>query len=144
MPQTILTDGEEEPRVERPVRKSKPTAALLSGEPVLPFQQKAVNAFCVAKAARRAAERQQAIDALAKNRGPTTTSNSSRDASESSSPEPPSVPGSPIASTSTTTKKKRPYIEDVDDEDDERENARTNPKREFYRHRYENNKLIPT
>ena len=65
MPQTIFTDGEEEPRVECPVRKSKPTATLLlSEEPVLPFQKKALNDFRVAEAARRAAERQAAIDAL--------------------------------------------------------------------------------
>ena len=60
---TVVTDGEEEPRVERPVRKIKPTATLLqhSEKAALPSQTKAVNEFRAAEAARRAAEIQRNI-----------------------------------------------------------------------------------
>ncbi|KAG2745412.1 hypothetical protein P692DRAFT_20877656 [Suillus brevipes Sb2] len=55
---TVLTDGEDEPRVVRPVRKIKPTAALLqhSEKAALPSQTKAINDFRAAEAAKRASE----------------------------------------------------------------------------------------
>ncbi|KAG2103086.1 uncharacterized protein F5147DRAFT_706513 [Suillus discolor] len=55
---TVLTDGEDEPRVVRPVCKIKPTAALLqhSEKAALPSQTKAINDFCAAEAAKRASE----------------------------------------------------------------------------------------
>jgi len=129
MPETIITDDEGEPRVERPVRKPKPTAALLLfAESGLPFQKRAVNEFRVAEAAKRAAERQKTIDDLYAN--PQTTTSSSQDISTSSAS---SLPGSPVPSVTYTINKKRAYVEDddeYDDEaDDERENGRTNPKR---------------
>jgi hypothetical protein len=66
---TVLTDGEDEPRVERPIRKIKPTAALLqhAEQVALPSQQKAVDNFCAAEAAKCAAERQKHLDALPQN-----------------------------------------------------------------------------
>ena len=127
---TVLTDGEDKPRIERPVRKSKPTTALLhSEEPTLPFQQKAVKDFLAAEAAKRATERQLAIDAVRANQ--TNISSSS----QATTPETaPSVgPAAHVPSTSRvidTTK--RAHIEEIfDDEesvDEERENARINPK----------------
>ncbi|KAG2747640.1 hypothetical protein P692DRAFT_20875468 [Suillus brevipes Sb2] len=55
---TVLTDGEDEPRVVRPVRKIKPTAALLqhSEKAALPSQTKAINDFRAAEATKRASE----------------------------------------------------------------------------------------
>lgn len=55
---TVLTDGEDEPRVVRPIRKIKPTAALLqhSEKAALPSQTKAINNFRAAEAAKRASE----------------------------------------------------------------------------------------
>ena len=62
---TILTDGEEAPRIARPVRKTKPTTTLLhTEEPALPFQRKTVQEFHIAEAAKHAAERQEGIDAV--------------------------------------------------------------------------------
>jgi hypothetical protein len=61
----VLTDGKDEPRVECPVRKSKPTTALLHlEEPTLPFQQKAVKGFLAAEAAKCATAHQLVIDAV--------------------------------------------------------------------------------
>jgi hypothetical protein len=126
----VLTDSEDEPRIERPTRRSKPTAALLhSGEPTLPFQQKAVQDFRAAEASKRAAERQLAIDSVRAKQ--TTTPCSSR----ATSPETASsVAGAPVPSTShVLDKSKRARVEEIaDDEesgDEERENARFNPKR---------------
>jgi len=86
MPPAILTDGEEEPRVECQVRKARPTAVLLqSGEAALPFQKKSVSDFLTAEATKRATERQEAIDAQRAN--PNVTPNSS----QTTSPEPTSV-----------------------------------------------------
>ncbi|KAG2088925.1 uncharacterized protein F5147DRAFT_841227 [Suillus discolor] len=55
---TVLTDGEDEPRVVRPVHKIKPTAALLqhSEKAALPSQIKAITDFRAAEAAKRASE----------------------------------------------------------------------------------------
>ena len=63
---TILTDGEDEPHIERPHRNPKPSAALLahSEQAALPSQQKVVNDFCAAEAAKRAAETALALNAL--------------------------------------------------------------------------------
>ncbi|KAG2101028.1 uncharacterized protein F5147DRAFT_655374 [Suillus discolor] len=51
---TVLTDGEDEPRVVRPICKIKPTAALLqhSEKVALPSQTKAINDFRAAEAAK--------------------------------------------------------------------------------------------
>jgi hypothetical protein len=134
MPPTILTDDEGDVCVvTRPVRTTRPTAALLhSGEPAsLPFQQKAVNDFLIAEAARRAAERRQGIDALLADLTPTTSSSRSASPADASS-----ASGAPAPSTSIN--KKRAYVEEVSEDDEaadgERENARTNPKRECYCH----------
>jgi hypothetical protein len=110
MPQTIITDDEGEPCIERPVRKPKPTAALLlSAESGIPFQKRAVNEFRVAEAAKCAAEHQKAIDDLYIN--PQTTTSSSQDISISSAS---SLPGSPVLSVTHTINKKRAYVEDDD------------------------------
>ena len=54
-----VTHSEDGPRVERPVRKTKPTAALLqySEKVALPSQRKTIDVFRAAEAAKRAAER---------------------------------------------------------------------------------------
>ena len=54
-----VTHSEDGPRVERPVRKTKPTAALLqhSEKVALLSQRKAINVFRATEAAKRAAER---------------------------------------------------------------------------------------
>ena len=61
---TVHTDNEEEPHIVRPVRRSKPSAALLqhSEKAAIPSQTKAINEFRAAEAAKRVAEIQQAID----------------------------------------------------------------------------------
>src|ERR1700691_403713 len=126
----VLTAGEDEPRIERPTRRSKPTAALLhSGEPTLPFQQKSVNDFRAAEAAKRAAERQLAIDRVRAKRATTPCSSRATPPETASS-----VSGAPVPSTShVLDKSKRARVEEIaDDEesgDEERENARFNPKR---------------
>jgi len=62
----VLTDGEDEPRIERPQRNPKPSATLLahSEQATLPSQQKAINTFRAAEAAKRAAETALALNAL--------------------------------------------------------------------------------
>src|SRR5712675_141847 len=55
---TVLTDGEDEPRVVCPIHKIKPTAALLqcSEKAALPSKTKAINDFHAAEAAKCASE----------------------------------------------------------------------------------------
>jgi hypothetical protein len=55
---TVLTDGEDEPHVVRPICKIKPTTALLqhSEKAALPSQTKAINDFHAAEAAKCASE----------------------------------------------------------------------------------------
>jgi hypothetical protein len=113
-----------EARFERPRRAFVPSAALLSGEPAIPSQRKAVEEFLAAEAAKRAAETKLAIDAL---RAATVTPTSSRESS-------PVVPKARVASSlHGTGKGKRAYVEDssedeVEELDTVRENARINPK----------------
>ena len=121
---TVLTDGEDDPRVERPVRKTKPTAVLLqhSGNPALQSQRKAIDDFRAAEAAKRAAERDAARADL---QNTPSTPSSSRESSP--------VPPTPLASlaSQTTGANKRAHVEEIVDEDaddEERENARINPK----------------
>lgn len=127
----VLTDGEEEPRLERPVQKPKPTTALLhSDEPTLPFQQKAIREFLAAKAAKRATDCQIAIKPVQANQ--TKTSSSSR----ATSPETTSVvvPAAHVPSTSHVLSMiKRAHVEEIINEesgDEERENACINLKHE--------------
>ena len=62
----IVSDGDDDAHVQRPQRKSRPSAALLehSEAAALPSQQKRVEEFRAAEATRRTAERQAAIDQL--------------------------------------------------------------------------------
>ena len=120
---TIHTDNEDEPRVERPVRKTKPSAILLqhSEQAALPSQQKAISDFRAAEAAKHAAECDLAI-AAARTRPHT------RSPSQDSSPapaEPPAASASRVTDTS-----KRAQVEEADDEDadEEHENAQINPR----------------
>jgi hypothetical protein len=131
---TIPTDSEGRPHVERPVRKSKPTTALLhSEEPTLPFQQKAVKEFLAAEATKRATGRQLAIGAVQANQSMTSSS------SRASSPKTASsaVAAVPTARTPSTSciinTTKRAHDDEIIDEesgDEEQENACINPKRE--------------
>jgi hypothetical protein len=95
----IISDGEEDARIQRPQRKSKPTAALLehSEAAALPSQQRRVEEFCAAEAARRAAEIRSAI-AQIRVQPPTDSSESPR-ATPSAGP---SVPTSPSPSLYTS------------------------------------------
>ena len=144
MARTVLTDSEDEPCIECPICRSKPTTALLhSGEPALPFQQKAVKDFRAAEAEKRAAERQLAIDGVRAKRtttpcsseSPHTTTPETVPSVRATSPETASsVSGAPVPSTSRVlAKSKRAHVEEIaDDEesgDEGRENARFNPKR---------------
>jgi len=125
----ILTDSEDEPRIEHPVPKTKPTTALLqhSEKAALPSQTKAINDFRAVEAAKCAAEVKQAVDAIHANQS--TTPNSSR------SPSPEAAVSMPVPPVPTLNNSKRVRIEEVfDDDDDERENAHTNPKDEFFHH----------
>jgi len=117
-----IVTGEDEPRIKRPQRNPKLSAALLahSEQAVLPSQQKAINTFRAAEAAKRAAE-------TLKSHAPTSSATSSRATS------PDDVPlTQPIPSTSHISNKgKRACVEDADDEDSDNEgweNARMNPK----------------
>lgn len=103
-----MTSTDAEHRVARPVRKTKPTAALLqhAEKAALPSQTKAINEFHAAEAAKHAAERLS----------PETTE------SPSTSPIPPSP------SAVDTHKRVHPEDSDREPSDDEREDARTNPK----------------
>jgi hypothetical protein len=128
---TILTDGEDESHVERPVRRPKPTTTLLqSEEPALPFQQKAIQAFLAAEATKHATGRQLAIGAVQTNQ--TKTSSLSQATSTESIPS--VVPVACVPSTlSIIDVNKRAHAEEIIDEesgDEERENACINPKRE--------------
>jgi hypothetical protein len=73
-----LTDGKDEPRIERPQCNPKPSATLLahSEQAALPSQQKAINTFCAAEAAKCAAETALALNALCAS--PDTAPSSSR------------------------------------------------------------------
>lgn len=122
---TIHTDNEDELRVvARPVRKTKPTAALLqhSERAALPSQMKAIKDFRAAEAAKLAAEC-QLVDENEISAAP----------SSQCSPDTTTM----TASTPAPDNSKRARVEDVVDtdienDDDERENARTNPKCEFF------------
>ena len=121
---TVLTDGEDNPRVEWPAHKTKPTTVLLqhSRKAALPSQQKAIDDFCASEAAKRAAECDAARAAL-------QSSPSTPSSSRESSPITPTPPAT-LASHTTGTSKWA-YIEEIDNEDaedEECENARINPK----------------
>jgi len=125
----IISDGEEDARIQRPQRKSKPTAALLehSEAAALPSQQRRVEEFRAAEAARRAAEIRSAI-AQIRVQPPTDSSESPR-ATPSAGP---SVPTSPSPSLHTSDAPEKRAFSEVDsdngDDDLEREDARNNPK----------------
>src|SRR6202040_3111673 len=114
---TIHTDNEDEPHVERMVRKTKPSAILLqhSEQAALPSQQKSISDFRAAEAAKRAAEHDLAI-AVACTRPHT------RSPSQDSSPAPAEPPAA-SASRVTDTSKRARVEEDDEDADEECKNA---------------------
>ncbi|KAG2140520.1 uncharacterized protein EDB93DRAFT_1252805 [Suillus bovinus] len=121
---TVHTDNEDEPIVHpRPIRKIKPTAALLQHleKASLPSQTKAINEFRAAEAAKRASE----VSAQPKPVPPPPTAIPS-----SNVPPPPSViPSSNKRSHPDDTFVDIEDNESVDeDHDSVREDARTNPK----------------
>ena len=125
---TVLTDGEDGPRIERPQRNHRPSAALLahSEQAAIASQQKAVNDFRAAEAAKRASATALALAAARANKS--TTPSSSRATSPDDTPL-----TQPIPSTlHIADKTKRARVEEISDEEDsddeERENARINPK----------------
>ncbi|KAG0691571.1 hypothetical protein DFH29DRAFT_884153, partial [Suillus ampliporus] len=131
---TIHTDNEDELHVvARPVRKTKPTAALLqhSEKAALPSQTKAINDFRVAEAAKLATERQLvAADQTEISPAP---KNSKRIWSEGIFDTDIENSDDEHENARTNPKQKRvrqaTVTEDRDDDrDDDRENARTNPK----------------
>jgi hypothetical protein len=127
MTRTAHTDSEGEPRVERPARKTKPTATLLqhAERAALPSQQKAINEFHAAEAKKRAADDFRAIASSRIITNPTPNSSQSHSADG-----PPATPDMATASR-VPGKSKRPYVEETSDEDSDsegRENARFNPK----------------
>ena len=125
----IISDGEEDARIQRPQQKSKPTAALLehSEAAALPSQQRRVAEFRAAEAARRAAEIRSAI-AQIHVQPPTDLSESPR-ATPSAGP---SVPTSPSPSLHTSDAPEKRTFSEVDsdngDDDLEHEDAQNNPK----------------
>ncbi|KAG1796920.1 uncharacterized protein HD556DRAFT_1441095 [Suillus plorans] len=123
MTSTVHTDSEDEPIVHsRPIRRIKPTAALLqhSEKAALPSQTKAINEFRAAEAAKHALE----VSAQPKPVPPPPTAISS-----SNVPPPPS----PIPSSNKRLHPDDAFV-DIEDEsvdedhDSVHENARTNPK----------------
>jgi hypothetical protein len=130
MPPTIISDDEGETRVAvRPVRKTKPTAALLhSAEPAtLSFQKKAVNDFRIAEAARctKQAEGTELSSVAGPSQQPTSTTSKTA-----------ATP--PTSHVPNQTKRVRVDLEEIfeDNEDDDdvemRESAYINPKCECY------------
>lgn len=113
---TVHTDSDDEPRVVRPVRKVKPTAALLehSEKAALPSQTRAINAFRAAEALKR------------------TTDDTHPLATEPPQAPIPSTHAPNVNTTAPETTSKRARVEEIDEDeisgDDEREDARTNPK----------------
>jgi hypothetical protein len=122
MATTNLADGKG--HFECPHCNFVPSAALLSGEPAIPSQCKAVEEFLAAEAAKCMAERELAVEAAC---AATVTPTSSWKSS-------PIVPEVCIPSSlHATGKGKRAYVEDstedeAEESDDTRENARINPK----------------
>jgi len=123
--------GEEDARIQRPQRKSKPTAALLehSEAAALPSQQRRVEEFRAAEAARRAAETWYAIDQV---RAQPPTNPSDSESPRGTPSAGPSVPVSPSPSLPTSDALEKRGFSEVDsengDDDLEREDARSNPK----------------
>lgn len=115
----VLADGGQS-RTVRPVRRTKPSAALLhhSEKAALPSQTKAINDFRAAEAAnlKHATENQQATN--------------------TTSPEPSVLAPALSAPSTVADNGKRSRVEESQNlsdailsSDDQRENARTNPKR---------------
>jgi len=127
----IVSDGDDDAHVQRPQRKSRPSAALLehSEAAALPSQQKRIEEFCAAEAAKRAAEIQAAI---AQVRAQRSTPPESSCTTPSAGPSiPPSPSPSPSPSTSGAPEKQgisEVDLESGDDDDSGREDARNNPK----------------
>jgi hypothetical protein len=127
MANPVLTDGEEEAHLGHSRRDPKPSATLLNHpeQATLPSQRQAIKTFRAAEAARRAAERQIALDEDAANPilSPATSP------SCSNSPVVPSETDTTVQLASSGPKQRRAYISDEEEEsNDEREDARTNPK----------------
>lgn len=115
---TVHTNSDDQPHVVRPARKVKPTAALLehSEKAALPSQTRAINAFRAAEALKR------------------TTNDTHPPAAEPQQAPIPSTRAPNVDATTPETTRKRARVEEIDEDeisgDDEREDARTNPKRE--------------
>jgi hypothetical protein len=118
--ESVLPADGNQCRVVCPIRRTKPTAALLhhSEKAALPSQTKAINDF-------RAAEAAKAAKYATENQQTTSTT-----------PPEPTIPA-PVLSVPSTLpdNSKRPWVEETQSlsdvilsSDDERENARTNPK----------------
>jgi hypothetical protein len=116
MVRTVHTDSDDEPRIVRPVRKVKPTAALLehSEKAALPSQTRAINAFRAAEALKR------------------TTNDTHPPAAELPQAPIPSTRAPNVDATAPEITSKRARVEEINEDeisgDDEREDARTNPK----------------
>jgi len=116
-------DGEDEPRIVRPIRKIKPTAALLqhSEKAALPSQTKAINAFRAAEAAKRTSTS-------------TVSAPSAHLPHSESTSLPHSAPSPPSESVPRPSNKRIPpddvfTFEDNESGEEEREDARMNPSR---------------
>lgn len=125
---TVLTDGKDGPRIERPQRTHRPSATLLahSEQAAIASQQKAVNDFRAAEAAKRASAIALALKATCANKS--TTPSSSRATSPNDTPL-----TQPVPSTShISDKTKRARVEEISDkehsDDKEHKNAWINPK----------------
>lgn len=126
MPPTILSDDEGETRVVRPVRKTKPTAALLhSAEPAtLSFQRKAVNDFRIAEAAQctKQAEGTKLSSVAGPSQQPTSTTSKTAAAP-------------PTSHVPNQTKRVHVDLEEIFEDDNDvemQESAYINPKCECY------------
>jgi hypothetical protein len=127
MVNTVLTDGEEDAHLGRSRRNPKPSAALLDHpeQATLPSHLQAIETFRAAEAARRAAERQIALEEDAANPISSPSGSPSRD----NSPVAPSGTDTTVPLVLPGPKRRRAYVSDEEEEsNDEREDARTNPK----------------
>jgi len=127
MVSVVLMDGEEDVHLRHPKCNPKPSATLLNNpdQATLPSQQQAIENFCIAEAARCAAETELTIEAVWK---VTLTPNSSHGSS------PMVFSGSMPSSSSSQHKSKMAYVleeesgNECEDSGDEHEDACTNPK----------------
>jgi hypothetical protein len=126
----IISDGEEDVCIQRPQHKSKPTAALLehSEAATLPSQQRHINKFHAAEAARRAAETRSAIDQVRAQPPSDPSDSESPHATPSAGPSVPVSPSRSLHMCDTPGKWGFSEVEPEDGGDLKREDARSNPK----------------